>query len=83
MSQSFFAINDTLLRELLAPASGWPKACAVFAPFGPVKSPRDWGWMNGTFAHAVVGPFEKPMEALRTSWTSGATVLPTRSRQRR
>jgi hypothetical protein len=41
----------------------------AFAPFGPVKSPRDWGWMNGTFAHAVVGPFEKQMEALRTEWT--------------
>jgi hypothetical protein len=66
MSQSFFAINDTLLRELLAPASGWPKACAVFAPFGPVKFPRESRWMNGTLAHAVVGPVEKRMEALRT-----------------
>ncbi len=55
------------------PAMGRPASSELrleaFAPFGPVKSPRDWGWTNGTLAHAVVGPFEKRMEALRTEWT--------------
>jgi hypothetical protein len=41
----------------------------AFAWVGPVKCPRDWGWMNGTLAHAVAGPVEKPMKALRTEWT--------------
>jgi hypothetical protein len=54
----------------------------AFAWVGPVKSPRDWGRMNGTLAHAVAGPVEKPMKALKCSEASGSKVLPNRIRPR-
>jgi len=41
----------------------------AFAWVGPVKSPREWRWMNGTLANTVARSVEKPMKALRTEWT--------------
>jgi hypothetical protein len=49
----------------------------IFASVGPMKSPRDWDWMNGALALAVASFVEKQMEVLESSKASVSKVLPT------
>jgi hypothetical protein len=70
MELNFPSFSHKMSETRTHPAMGRPVSLELsleaFAPFGPVKSPRDWDWMNGTLAHSVVGPFKKRVEARRT-----------------